>query len=178
MRLPSGGAPGAALGRPRAGCEARYFVKLDAWHALELPLLRRAFPDVPRVFLHRDPVEVMASHQRQTAAQMLPGIVPPERVGLDPASADLMSRDAYAAHLLAGICEAARRARDGRALCLDCRAVPEPALGAVLEHCGVRCGAEERRTVGGGTFSATLTAPGCGTAVVTAAVNGTGTTTA
>jgi hypothetical protein len=59
----------AAFGR-RGG--RPFVLKLDAWHALALPLFRRAFPDTPWVFLYRDPVEVLVSHMRQRGSQMLP----------------------------------------------------------------------------------------------------------
>ena len=43
----------AALGQPQHPEERALFLKLDAWHTLELPLLQRAFPGVPWVFLYR-----------------------------------------------------------------------------------------------------------------------------
>jgi hypothetical protein len=53
-----------ALGRLRCGDEANYFIKLDSWHTLALPLFRRVVPDVPWIFLYRDPVEVLVSQLR------------------------------------------------------------------------------------------------------------------
>ena len=50
-----------------------YFVKFDSWNTLDLALIRRAFPDVPWIFLYRDPVEVIVSHMRQRGSQMIPG---------------------------------------------------------------------------------------------------------
>lgn len=66
----------AALGRDRSGSFRRYFVKLDAWHALSLPLFRRAFPGVPWMFIYRDPVEVLVSHALSAGMHMVPGLIP------------------------------------------------------------------------------------------------------
>jgi hypothetical protein len=55
----------AALGRARTQAETRLIVKLDAWHILSLPLLLRAFPGTPWVFLLRDPLEVAVSQLRR-----------------------------------------------------------------------------------------------------------------
>lgn len=55
--------------------ERHTVIKLDAWHVFEHDLLRAAFPDVPLLFVFRDPVEVAASHLRDTATYMIPGAV-------------------------------------------------------------------------------------------------------
>ena len=97
----------AALGQRRRGDERHYIVKFDSWHTLELPLLREAFPEVPWVFLYRDPVEVLVSQQRMRGIQMLPQVISPARFGLDPAAALQLSPDEYCAQVLARVCDAA-----------------------------------------------------------------------
>ena len=72
-----------AFGQQRGGDERRYFVKLDCWHTLALPLFRRAFPAVPWVFLYRDPVEVLASQVSQPGTQMLPRGTGPDLYGIE-----------------------------------------------------------------------------------------------
>ena len=62
-----------ALGQDRNG-EKYYFIKFDSWSAIDLDLIRRAFPEVPWVFLYRNPVEVIVSHMRLRGAQMIPGL--------------------------------------------------------------------------------------------------------
>ena len=49
-----------AYGRGRANAR-RFIVKFSSWNLLYLDVLRRAFPDVPCVFVARDPAEVAAS---------------------------------------------------------------------------------------------------------------------
>lgn len=54
----------AAFGHGTMDRADNLFIKLDAWHTAHIPLLRAAFPDVPWVYLFRDPVAVMVSHRR------------------------------------------------------------------------------------------------------------------
>jgi hypothetical protein len=96
----------AALGQGAPG-QSRLFVKFDAWSALELPLVRRAFPAVPCVFLFRDPVEVLVSQSRQYGAHVLPGVLPAEAFGMTPETAAAIPLVEYAARVLGRICEAA-----------------------------------------------------------------------
>jgi hypothetical protein len=97
-----------ALGQPRLRTEQRYFVKFDARHALDLPLVRRAFPEVPWVFLYRDPVEILVSHLNQPTSWTVPGIVPVRGVPCSEGSI------AYPVRVIAAICRAALDALDER----------------------------------------------------------------
>lgn len=67
----------AALGQPRRPGDRRLFIKLDAWHMAWAGLLLRAFPETPWVFLYREPVEVLVSHQRMPGSQLIPGVLHP-----------------------------------------------------------------------------------------------------
>ncbi len=64
----------AVLGQAPAD-EQHLVIKLDAWHIVEHALISEAFPDVPWLFLYRDPVEVAASQMAQRASYMVPGMV-------------------------------------------------------------------------------------------------------
>jgi hypothetical protein len=139
----------AAFGRKRAGHERRYVVKLDCWHTLALPLFRHAFPDVPWVFLYRDPVEVLVSQMRQRGTQMVPQYMPPSFFGLDPAGY-LMDED-YCARVLGVICRAVidhhemGRQDLGGGLLLNYRQLPDAVCSAIMPHFGMACGEEERQ---------------------------------
>ena len=55
--------------RRRSSSPLRGFIKFRSWAVLFLPLIRRAFPDVPCLFLYRDPNDVLASTmQKQNVA--------------------------------------------------------------------------------------------------------------
>lgn len=101
-----------ALGQPRAGDESRYFIKFDAWHIRELPLIRKAFPDVPWIFLYRDPIEVLVSQVKKPGSWTLPGHLPPAVLGLEFADLPRIPRDEYCARVLALILQAAVRAME------------------------------------------------------------------
>lgn len=95
-----------ALSQSR-GHQTRSFVKFDAWSALELPLIRSTFPDVPFLFLFRDPVEVLLSHSRRFGAHMIPGVLPLGVLGMTPETIGDLPLVEYGARVLARICEAA-----------------------------------------------------------------------
>lgn len=57
-----------ALGRRPAGCETHYVIKFTSWNVLHVHLIKRAFPDVPCLFIYRDPIEVLVSLAQDTPA--------------------------------------------------------------------------------------------------------------
>ena len=95
-----------ALAQPRAG-ESQFVVKLDAWDIFELPLLREAFPDTPWIFLYRDPLEIAVSQLRQRGAYMVPGVIGPSNLMIDPAEAAEMSDEEYIARMVGRVLEQA-----------------------------------------------------------------------
>jgi hypothetical protein len=129
-----------AFGQQRGGDERRYFVKLDCWHTLALPLFRRAFPAVPWVFLYRDPVEVLASQVSQPGTQMLPRGIGPNLYGIERAYGPGAAEDYYA-RVLAKVCEPVlRHYGQGGGLLVNYRELPEALFTAILPHFGVACG--------------------------------------
>jgi hypothetical protein len=102
-----------ALGQRRLGTEQALYVKVDSWHMPELPLFRRAFPDVPWIFVYREPLEVLVSHAQRRGMHMVPGLIDTSRLGVDPGIFPGVSLDAYGSHVLAAICEAALRGYAG-----------------------------------------------------------------
>jgi hypothetical protein len=134
----------SALGRRRNGSERAYVLKLDPWATHDLPLIRRAFPAVPWLFLSREPVEVLASHRLQAGMQMLPSVVAPELFGLDLLTAGTMPFEDYGAFVLGAICRQAVEHRDGDALFLDYRELPSAFFTRVLDLFRIECSDAER----------------------------------
>jgi hypothetical protein len=131
----------SALGRRRSDDVGGLFVKLDAWHAMALPLFRRAFPDTPWVFLYRDPLEVMVSQIRVRGMHLVGGIVAPATFGIDP---DGLSLDEYGARVLASICDAAAEGLAlGGGLLVNYRELPDAVFTRILPHFGVAASAED-----------------------------------
>jgi len=129
-----------ALGRRRNG-ESHYVVKLDAWHTIALPLLRRAFPNVPWVFLYRDPVEVLVSQVKVRGIQTVPSYVPPALFGLEASVPD----EEYCAQVLAAICRAViDRYGVGGGLLVNYSELPEAVEQSILPHFGIHIDAGRR----------------------------------
>ena len=136
----------AAFGRKRGGREKRYFVKLDCWHTLALPLFRRAFPAVPWVFLYRDPAEVLVSQMRERGSQTVPQFFPPGFFGI--AAAETIADEDYCARVLAAICRAVLDHRHlGGGLILNYRQLPDAVWTTMLPHFGMSCSGEEQDTM-------------------------------
>jgi hypothetical protein len=127
-----------ALGRRRGAQERYLFVKFDSWSVLDLPLIRRAFPGVPWVFVYRDPIEVMVSHQKMRGAQMVPGMLEPALLSLDPAEIPPYALDEYCARVLARICAAAAQfGQNGGGRFVDYRQLPDAVWSSLLDLFGV-----------------------------------------
>jgi hypothetical protein len=136
-----------ALGQKRGGDERRYFIKLDSWHSVALPLFRRAFPSVPWIFLYRDPVEVIVSQLRMPGAQMLPHGVGPSFHGVERMYGPGMAEDYYA-QVLAKICapvvEHFGDGGDGGGVVVGYRELPDAVFSTILPHFGRVPSAAER----------------------------------
>jgi hypothetical protein len=132
----------AALGQPRCD-ETNFFVKLDCWHALALPLFHATFPDVPWVFLCRDPVEVLVSQLRMPGIPMIPGMLGPHQLAAIPSYAG-EPREDYCARVLAGICAPVLTHHADGGLVVDYRELPQALWTKILPHYGVACSDRDR----------------------------------
>lgn len=133
----------AALGQVRSGDERHLFVKLDSWHALALPLFRRAFPDTPWIFVYRDPVEILVSQLRKRGMHMVPGLIG-DLFGL-PSSGATPAPETYCAQVLSGIGESIlRHQAAGRGLLVNYRQLPAAVWSEVLPHFGSPCCDDDR----------------------------------
>jgi hypothetical protein len=92
-----------AIVRALGSGQRNYVLKLDCWHAVDLPLFRLAFPSVPWIFVYRDPLEVLASHAVEPAEWTDRGYLKAERFGFDAAAIPPASLAEYRTRLLAGI---------------------------------------------------------------------------
>lgn len=132
----------AALGRRRKPEAQRLIVKLDAWHTLALPLLHAAFPQVPWVYLFRDPLEVVVSHLKQPGIQIVAGIMPEALFGISGGLA-LPPLD-YSAQVLDAIGRAALEHRDlGEGLFIEYPDLVAAAPTQIAEHFGLELDAAD-----------------------------------
>jgi hypothetical protein len=122
------------LGQRRAPGQERLIVKLDSWHARQLPLFARAFPNVPWVFMYREPIEVMASQVVEPGMQTLAGFMPPQVYGMTEEDALLPAHE-YCARVLAQTCATALENKGG--LLVNYRELPEALWTRILPHFGI-----------------------------------------
>ena len=101
-----------AMAQKRSPEVANFFVKFDAWHILYFELIERAFSDVPWIFLYREPVEVLVSHQKQRGAATIPGIVEHRANGSGINDALTAPLEEYPARVLGRIMDAAVKFAD------------------------------------------------------------------
>ncbi|HEX8265608.1 MAG TPA: sulfotransferase [Pyrinomonadaceae bacterium] len=138
----------AALGQKNVPEAAHYFIKLDAWHVFELEILMKAFPDTPWIFLYRDPLEVMVSHDRQRGGGTIPGIVSHQLPGLTLVDSLQISAEEYVARVLGKICESALEYCDHRnALLINYKQLPQFVTSEILPHFSVEYSPEEIETM-------------------------------
>jgi hypothetical protein len=114
----------------------RIVVKWHAWHAFELPLIAAAFPDVPWMFLFREPREILASHEHIEGAESVAGTVDPAyfKAAL-PAAADSLT---YGAGFLGELGRAAIvHAAVGRGAFVRYDTLPDAVFTRILPHFGI-----------------------------------------
>ena len=144
-----------ALGRIRFGDETRFVVKLSSWNVRLLPLFRAAFPDVPWIFVHREPAAVMASILAGPPGWMQLRRFPRRAAylfGLDPEAVETMAPEEFCARTLASMIEAWLAEGPPHAVAVDYRSLPgaiweqiAPALGLELREEDIARMAEEAR---------------------------------
>jgi hypothetical protein len=124
-----------ALGQKRNPEAEHLFIKFDAWHIRNLPLLERAFPATPWLFLYRDPLEVMVSHYLQPGSQMVPGMIDLQWDDIPLPAALTMPRVEYCARVLAEICrEALGHTRNPNGRLVNYTQLPDFVTGPLLPH--------------------------------------------
>jgi hypothetical protein len=119
----------------RQPAEKNLFIKFDAWHAMFLPLLQRAFPGVPWIFLYREPIEVMASAEKEPSGQMIPGVLPPALFSWDASAVGRMKLTEYSARVLAKLCETVLgQAQAGHGKLVNYRQLPAAVWPELLSY--------------------------------------------
>ena len=126
-----------AYAQPRFSYETRVFVKFMAADVLDIALVRQAFPDVPWIFVTRDPAEIVASQEKITGVDLMRGQIAPALLGLGAEHVWSMDAIAYQAHVLAAFGRAALDAHpSGKGLILDYSDLPEALWTKIPAHFG------------------------------------------
>lgn len=138
------------LGQRRFGDERRFFVKFSCCSVLRLSFIRSVWPEVPWVFVHRDPVEVMVSNLRRLPEWMRAGEQPAlaaALTGLGEGEAARLSGEEFCARALGNFYEAAAGEAGPRALLPGYEELSAEGLLEVVRFFGVEPGAAEAERV-------------------------------
>ena len=142
-----------SYGQAFTGRETSFFVKFTSWNLVFLEQILAAYPGVPWVFLHRDPLEVLVSnfkkptaplrwyHARSDLAAKVSGIPEDEleRLGPEPFLAKCIER--Y--RKISEIC----LERFAGGVAISYRDLPEIVTGPLAEHFGLSLNGSEREQV-------------------------------
>lgn len=124
--------------RPAPGAApAPTFVKFEAWESLDLPVIRRAFPTVPWIFIYRDPVEVIVSQLALPHGPLASRIDLAWRLGISQAEALATPAEELCARLLGQTYAAALAHLDAAPALLSYPELPGGALELLPRHFGL-----------------------------------------
>jgi hypothetical protein len=128
----------SALGQARTEPRTRYLIKLDSWHIRALPMFRAVFPEVPWIFVYRDPLEVLVSHLRRPGIQSSPGALDPAILGFSVADITALTRQQWCARVLEGFMSAALSFHDDpKGRFVNYRELPGTICSRIARHFGL-----------------------------------------
>jgi hypothetical protein len=126
----------SALGPPKESRRS-YVIKLDSWHIRNLPLFRAVFPEVPWIFVYRDPLEVLVSLMSKPGMQAIPGLMDPAIFGL-PDGARTLTRQQWCIKVIESFMTAALQFReDPKGLFVNYNELPTAVCGSIARHLGL-----------------------------------------
>ncbi len=115
----------------------RLLVKIDCWATTYAEQIDAIWPNVPWVFVYRDPVEVMVSQMQQRALYLIPGALGMELAGVPLQEAFYMPAVEYCARCLGAMyADMVRLHRPGRSLLVEYRGLHSAIAGPVAAHFG------------------------------------------
>jgi gluconate kinase len=123
-----------SLAQSRRGGEQNLFIRFNAWHIFELPVIRKAFPEVPWIFVYRDPLEVLVSQMDHRGAHMVPGLINPQLFGMNSNLITRIEPEEYCARVLAAILETVLELGARSELLINHQQLPEAVLHSISQH--------------------------------------------
>jgi Aspartyl/Asparaginyl beta-hydroxylase len=136
----------SALG-PARESRRSYIIKLDAWHVRNLPLFRTVFPEVPWIFVYRDPLEVLVSLMSKPGLQAIPGLIDPAVFGLRDEDRTL-TRQQWCIKVIESFMTAALQFReDPKGLFVNYEEFPAAVGSTIARHLGLELTDEDKARV-------------------------------
>jgi len=137
-------------GRKVTGGETASVFKFGLRELFQWRKVTEIFPHVPRIVLHRDPIEVLVSNFAQPSEATLPGNLPPEVLGAPPRP--LATLEDYAAFVFSRVyAHAADAARAARTLAVDYTSLPDAVESLIAPHFGITLDENDRAAMRGAT---------------------------
>jgi hypothetical protein len=136
----------AALGQRLKGDEARYFVKFSCTSTLQIQRIRRIWPNVPFLFLYRNPVEIIVSNLKVTPEWMQPQSNPATAaaiVGVEEDQLESLSPEEYCARSLRRFFSAVDTADEDCIKLCDYKDLSFESLIAMVRFCGIEPSVDE-----------------------------------
>jgi len=138
----------SALGQRREEQQSRLFIKFDAWNTVNLSVIKAAFPEVPWIFVYRDPVEVMVSALRHRGAHMVPMALPPALFGMEIMESVQIPTEQFGARVLKAIYEAGLQGHSlGKSLLINYTELPNAVTQQIAPFFGCEPGAQENEAM-------------------------------
>jgi len=133
-----------ALALPRRDLGAPCFIKFSSRDVHELPLIRSAFPEVPWVFLYREPLEVVSALAGIQRDVLPTGLIESGLLGGDLETVRGMRPAEFWARVLSRCYQAALREFDpAKTRLVNYRQLPEIVWTSLLSDFGIACSDEE-----------------------------------
>ncbi|HEX6625981.1 MAG TPA: hypothetical protein VF064_19850 [Pyrinomonadaceae bacterium] len=129
----------SALGQRRAGQERGLVIKFACCGTLQLGLVKKLWPEVPRVFVYRDPSEIMVSNLNNVPDWMRVAEQPEHTaavVGVGPSEITRMGPEEFCARALGRFYDAAAEHADARTMLLAYEHINAETLAGVVRFFG------------------------------------------
>ena len=134
-----------ALGQRRTGAEQHLFIKFACCSFAQLERIKRIWPNVPWLFLYRDPVETIVSNMRDVP----PWLIDNDRRVLSSIIGDAseMSLEELCARTIGSLYSTAYKLANANSLLLNYNQLSVPVIARVLNFFNVSLSSEELSTI-------------------------------
>ena len=138
-----------ALGQRRTGNERHLFIKFACCSFAQLERIKRIWPNVPWLFLYRDPVETIVSNIKDVP----PWLIDNDRrvlasiTGATPADVVEMSLEELCARTIGSLYSTAYDLANGNSMLLNYKQLSVPVIASVLKFFKVDPSTEELETI-------------------------------
>lgn len=134
-----------ALGQRRTGSEEHLFIKFACCSFAQVERIKRIWPNVPWLFLYRDPVETIVSNMRDVPAWLIDS----DRRVLSSIIGDdsEMGLEELCARTIGSLYSTAYNLADGNSMLLNYNQLSVPVIASVLNFFKVSLSTEELETI-------------------------------